>query len=158
MTGFFHDLRLAGRSLLRSPWFTALAVLILALGIGLNTALFSLVDAVLLRALPFQDPDRLVEIWGQEAAHTSMRVPAPLVDALQTRTRSLQSIAIHGPVGGVLRTAEGPTDIRGDHVSANFLDVMGVPPLLGRGFLPGEDRAGAAPLLLVTHSFWQRHL
>ena len=79
MTGLFHDLRLAVRSLLRSPWFSALAVVILALGIGLNTAVFSLVDAVLLRALPFKDPDRLVEIWGQEADHTSMRVPASLV-------------------------------------------------------------------------------
>ena len=77
---------------------------------------------------------------------------------MQSRSHRLQSIAIHGPVGGVLHTADGPVDIRGDHVSANFLDVLGVPPLLGRGFLPGEDRAGAAPVLLVTHSFWQRHL
>jgi putative ABC transport system permease protein len=158
MTGFLHDLRLSGRTLLRSPWFTALAVLTLALGIGLNTALFSLVDAVLLRALPYKDPNRLVEIWGQEGARSSMRVPGPLLEALQARSRTLQSIAIHGPVGGVLRASDGPTDIRGDHVSANFVDVMGVPPLLGRGFLPDEDRAGAAPVLLVSHNFWQRHL
>jgi putative ABC transport system permease protein len=158
MTGFIHDVRLSGRTLLRSPWFSALAVLTLALGIGLNTALFSLVDAVLLRPLPYKDPDRLVEIWGQDREHTSMRVPGPLLDALQARSRTLQAIAIHGPVGGVLRASDGPTDIRGDHVSANFVDVMGVPPLLGRGFLPNEDQTGAAPVLLVSHNFWQRHL
>jgi putative ABC transport system permease protein len=154
----FHDLRFAGRALARSPWFTALAILTLALGVGLNTALFSLVDAVLLRALPFREPDRLVEIWGQEGTRTNMRVPAPLLEALQARSRTLQSIAIHGPVGGVLRTRDGPTDIRGDHVSANFVDVLGVSPVLGREFLPGEDRVGATPVLLLAHDFWQRHL
>ncbi|MGH7471121.1 MAG: ABC transporter permease [Longimicrobiales bacterium] len=158
MTGFLTDLRIAGRTLVRSPWFTTLAVLTLALGIGLNTALFGLVDAVLLRALPFKDPDRLVEIWGQDQMRSGMRVPGPLVEALRGRSRSLQAIAIHGPVGGVLRTSAGPTDIRGDHVSANYVGVLGVPPLVGRAFRPDEDGPGAAPVMLVSYNFWQRHL
>src|SRR5688572_13182924 len=125
MNGILLDLRYAVRTLLRSPWFTLAAALTLALGIGLNTSLFSLVDAVLLRSFPYKDADRLVEIWGRDDSRTGMRVPGPLLEALKQRSRALQSIAIHGPVGAVLRTDEGPIDVRGERVSANFTDVMG---------------------------------
>jgi putative ABC transport system permease protein len=158
MNGIRLDLRSAFRTLIRAPWFTSLAILTLALGIGLNTALFSLVDAVLIRALPFKEPHRLVEIWGRDQARTGMRVPGPFVDAVRARSRTLQSIAIHGPVGGILRTNDGPTDIRGDHVSANFVEVLGISPLMGRGFRPDEDQPGTPPVMLVSHNFWQRHL
>ena len=158
MNGILLDLRFAVRTLSRSPWFTLAAALTLALGIGLNTALFSLVDAVLLRSLPYRDADRLVEIWGRDESRTGLRVPGPLLEALKQRSRTLQSIAIHGPVGAVLRTDEGPIDVRGDRVSANFTDVMGVAPLLGRGFRPDEEAAGAPPAMLVSYSFWQRHM
>lgn len=153
-----HDLRYSIRGLTRSPWFTTLAVLTLAIGIGLNTALFSLIDAVVLRALPFHEPDRLVEIWGQESERTSMLVPLPFQEALRARSTTLADIAMHGPDGGVLRTRDGAVDIRGDHVSANYFDVLGVRPLAGRTFLPGEDDPAAAPVLVIAHQFWQRHL
>lgn len=158
MTALVAHLRYACRTLRRSPWFTALAVLILAAGIGLNTALFSMVDAVLLNALPFKDPDRLVEIWGRDQTRTGMRVPPPLLDALHQGSRTLEAIAIHGPVAGTLRTSEGPVDIRGRRVSANFVQVMGIPPAIGRGFLPEEGQAGMPAVMIVSHGFWQRFL
>src|SRR5262245_32417064 len=130
------DLRFAFRALIRSPWFTALAVVTLAIGIGGTTALFSLVDTVVLRPLPFKDPHRLVEIWGEDAARGGMRVPAPIFEALVARAPTLAAIAIHSPSGAVLRTPDGPLDVRGQRVSANFIDVMGIRPLAGRGFLP----------------------
>jgi putative ABC transport system permease protein len=158
MTSIWFDLRVALRTLLRAPWFSALAISTLALGIGLNTALFSLVDAVLLRPLPYHEPERLVEIWGQDEERTGMRVPGPFLEALRARSRTLSTIGIHGPVGGVLRTNDGLVDVRGDHVSANFLDLLGVRPLYGRGFLPGEDQPGAPPKLLASYHFWRQYL
>ncbi len=158
MTELWLDLRFTFRTLARSPWFAALAVAILALGIGGTTALFSLVDTVVLRSLPFKDPDRLVEIFGQQGARTSMRVPGAILEALRERSATLETIAIHGPTSGVLRGAEGAVDVRGDRVSANFVEVMGIPPLAGRGFRPDEERPGAPAVMLVSHGFWQQHL
>ncbi len=135
-----------------------MAVAILALGLGFNTAVFSIFDAVLLRALPFAAPDQLVEVWSEDAGRGGMRVPAPLLEALRARARTLESIAIHGPAAGVLMTGEGKVDVRGDRVSANFLQVLGVPPTLGRGFSPVHDRPGAPPVLVASHLFWRRYL
>ena len=90
MRNTFADLRFAARTLLRSPWFSALAVITLAAGIGATTAVFSLVDAVLLRPLPFKDPHRLVEIWGRNDQRTGMRVPGEILEALRARAKTLQ--------------------------------------------------------------------
>ena len=158
MPGLIHDLRFALRILIRSPWFAALAVLILALGIGANAALFSLVDAVLLRGLPFKDSDRLVEIWGRDLQRSGMRVPGPFLEALRERARTIESIGLHAPVAGVLQTREGVLEVRGERVGANFTEVFGVPPMIGRGFLPDEDKTGAPAVMLVSYSFWQRHM
>jgi putative ABC transport system permease protein len=152
------DIRYAFRSLRRSPLVTALGIAILALGIGATTALFSLVDAVLLRALPYAEAERLVEIFGQDSARGGMRVPGPIVEALRERSTTLAAIGIHGPTRAVLRAPEGAVELRGDRVSANYLDVMGVSPLIGRGFHPGDDLPGAPPVMLVSHAFWQRRL
>ena len=158
MTGLLLDIRSAFRTLARSPWFAALAVATLALGIGGTTALFSLVDSVVLRTLPFKDPDRLVEIFGEQGARTSMRVPGAIVEALRERSATIEAIAIHGPTSGVLRARDGAVDVRGDRVSAEFVEVMGIAPLAGRGFLPDEERPGAPAVMLVSFDFWQQHL
>jgi predicted permease len=158
VTELFADIRFAIRTLSRTPWFTALAIVTLAVGIGGTTALFSLVDAVLFRPLPFHEPHRLVEIWGRDDRRTGMRVPGPILEALRERSKTLHAIGTHDPSGGVLRTAEGPIDIRGEAVSANFLDVFGVRPLAGRGFVPDDERAGAPAVMLVSFAFWQQHL
>jgi putative ABC transport system permease protein len=158
MIDLSSDLRFVLRGLRRSRGFAFLAVVTLGLGIGGTTALFSMVDAVLLRALPYHESDRLVEMWGQEGERTGMRIPGPIVDALRERSGMLVSIATHGPSAGVWRTADEVFSLRGDHVSANFLDVLGVTPLLGRGFAPDEDRAGAPAVILIGFEFWQEHL
>ena len=158
MTDVLGDLRFAARTLIRSPWFTSLAVLTLAVGIGATTAVFSLVDAVLVRPMPFKEPHRLVEIWGRDHERTGMRVPGAILDALRLRAKTLQAIGTHDPSGGVLRGTEGGIDIRGEAVSANFVDVFGVPPLVGRGFAPEDERPGAPAVMLVSFSFWQQHL
>jgi putative ABC transport system permease protein len=152
------DIRHAARALQRAPWFTGLAVATLAIGIGGTTALFSMVNAVLLRSLPFGDPGRMVEIWGEDASRTGMRVPGAIVEALRARSTTLAAIAVHSPFAGILSTADGAVDLRGERVSANFTDVTGVPPLIGRGFLPEEGEPGAPPVMLVSFGFWQRYL
>jgi putative ABC transport system permease protein len=154
----FADLRSAARTLRRSPAFTASAVLLLAVGIGATTALFSLVNAVVLRPLPFNDPHRLVEIWGRTDQRTGMRVPGEILDVLRTRATTLQAVGTHDPAMGVLATPEGPVEIRGEAVSANFAEVLGVLPVAGRPFVPEDARAGAAPVVLVSYAFWRRYL
>ena len=158
MSNLFADIRFAARALIRTPGFTAVAVVTLALGIGGTTALFSLVNAVLLRPLPFKDAHQLVEIWSRTEQRSGGRVPGDMLAALRERATTLQAIGTHDPSGGVLNSADGPLDVRGEAVSANFVDVFGVPPLLGRGFMPDEERAGAPAVMLVSFSFWQQHL
>jgi predicted permease len=158
MWDVFRDVRFACRTLSRSPWFAALAVVTLALGIGGATALFSLVDAVLLRALPYGNSDRLVAVWVQNEERTGMRVSIPLVEALRERATTLEGITINNIVGGTLRTPHGQVEVVGDHVSSNFLEVMRIPPLAGRGFLPDEERPGAPPVILISYRLWQQRL
>lgn len=151
-------MRHALRQLRRAPWFTLLGVVTLGVAIGGTTALFSLVDAVVLRRLPFSEPQRLVEIWGQDDRRTGMRVPGAVLDALRTRSRTLQTIGTHDPTAGVLKTNEGAIDIRGETVSANFVDVFGVPPVAGRGFVPDDARPDAPAVMLVSFAFWRQQL
>ena len=158
MSSFVADLRYAARSLNRSRGFFLLAVTTLAVGIGSTTALFTLVDAVLLRPLPFKEPHRLVEIWGRTGDRTGMRVPGVILEALRSRAKTLAVVGTHDPSGGVLNTAEGAIDIRGQTVSANFVDVFGVQPLVGRGFVPEDEQAGAPAVMLASFSFWQQYL
>ena len=158
MSNLFTDIRFATRMLARSPWFTGLAVVTLALGIGANTALFSLLDAVLFKGLPYREPDRLVTVFGQDAERAGWRVPIPLVEAVRERATTIESLTIHNPFGRVLRTAEGPVRVSGQRVSPNFVDMMGVPPFAGRGFLPDEGNPGATPVMVVSFGLWQQYL
>ncbi|MGH9162181.1 MAG: ABC transporter permease, partial [Vicinamibacteraceae bacterium] len=158
MSDLLRDIRFACRTLSRSPWFAALAVVTLALGIGGTTALFSLVDAVLLRALPYGDADRLVAVWAQDKERSGRRVPIPLVEVLRERAATLDAITSTNIMGGTFRTPDGDVEVRGDHVFSSFLEVMRTPPLAGRAFLPHGERPGAAPVMIISHSFWQQRL
>jgi predicted permease len=153
----WQDLRYGLRTLLKNPGFTIIAVAALALGIGANTAIFSVVDAVLLRRLPFKNPQQLVMIW-ENATHLGFpkNTPSP-PDFLDWQR---QNTVFTGMAAMVERsfnlTGVGePERLDGRRVSANLFDLLGVPALLGRTFVPDDDRPGAH-VVLLSHSLWQR--
>jgi putative ABC transport system permease protein len=153
-----RDLRYGLRVLGRNRAFTAVAVLTLALGIGANTAIFSVVYGVLLRPLPYPRPERIVRLWEVSARGGRMSFADPNFDDLRGQSRSLQGLAEY---------ASGPASVLGGQealrvtvaaVSRDFLAVMGVEPVLGRGFAAEDQRRGAAPVALVSASYWRQHL
>ncbi|MBO0860517.1 MAG: ABC transporter permease [Chloracidobacterium sp.] len=153
---FWQDLRYGARMLLKQPGFTFVAVITLALGIGANTAIFSVVNAVLLRPLPYEDPDRLVFIWG---AHPQVgREVASLPDFADWReqSRSFERMAAHHPLNFSLTNGEEPERLIGAAVTADFFTVLRIQPALGRWFLPEEDRSGAPRVVILNHGLWQR--
>jgi putative ABC transport system permease protein len=160
MVGLLHDLRFAFRSLRKSPGFALAAVLTLGLGIGANTAVFSMIRGVLLRPLPYEDGERLVylrqpaPLAGVENAQFS---PVELADYRQ-RSRGLQSIVEYHSMPFILLGQGEPRRVQTAVVSANYFDVFGVRPLLGRGFRTGEDQPGAEPVLVLSYAFWQNRL
>lgn len=146
---FWHDLRYATRILRRSPGFTLLAVLSLALGIGGNAAMFRILNAVLIRPLPYADPDRLVK-----ADHSGYYPPGGVAD-LQQESRTME-IAGYSPGLELNLTGLGePWRLRGSAVSANLFHVLGVGVELGRTFRPGEEEAGRDNLVILSHELWQ---
>ena len=151
------DLRYAARLMRRSPGFTAVALLALALGIGANTAIFSAVDAILLRPLPFTDPARLVMVWEDATAigfPQNNFSPANWVD-IRRRNRVFEDVGASRTARANL-TADGvPELVMGLRVSANLFKVLGVQPAIGRVFTDDEDR-GQAPVTVISHSLWQR--
>jgi putative ABC transport system permease protein len=153
----FNDFRYALRLLLKNPGFTALVVLILALGIGANTAIFSLVNAVLLRPLPYPEPDRLVTLWERNLKEGGKHLvsPADFFD-LQTSTQSFEYLAALYPPGFNLTGVNEPERISGARVSASIFPTLGVKPFLGRTFNPEEDRPGTERTVILSHGLWER--
>jgi putative ABC transport system permease protein len=154
----WQDLRFGLRMLMKQPGFTFIAILTLALGIGANTAIFSVVNAVLLRPLPFQEPERVVMVWNKGAAaaggdHTPLAV-ADLFD-WRAQSHAFDGIAAFRYDSFTLTGVETPESVPGASVTANFFEVLGVPPALGRTFLPDEDRQGAARVVLLSDGFWR---
>ena len=160
MTGLLHDLRFALRSLRKSPGFTLVSVLTLALGIGANTAVFSMIRGVLLRPLPYEHGERLVylrqpaPLGGVANAQFS---PLELADYRQ-RSRAMESLVEYHSMPFILLGQGEPRRVQTGVVSANFFDVLGVRPLRGRTFRPGEDQPTAAPVLVLSYGFWQNRL
>jgi predicted permease len=154
-----QDVRFAARSLRTRPAFTATVLLTLALGIGANAAIFSAVDSVLLRPLPFAQPGRLVHLWETFESKVDRRSEASYPDYLDWRARNHSFSDLAGYWGsGFLFGVTQPTLVVGGSTTANFFDVLGVRPILGRGFAPGEDEPGAPRVALVTYGFWLRQL
>src|SRR5829696_7810376 len=157
MDSLLQDLRYAVRSLLRRPGFAAVVVLTLALGIGANTAIFSVVNAVLLRPLPYADPERLVMVWGRYAdfGRTSTSLP-DFVDWKAGATSFVQMAARHNAVFNLTGDGE-PEQLTADRVTANFFPTLGVRPQLGRAFLPEEEKVGGDDdVVVLSHGLWQR--
>ena len=159
MNRLLQDLRYGLRMLAKAPGFTAIAVLTLALGIGANTAIFSMVNALLLHPYDFRDLDRLVKVWEDrgidEGADSRFIAPADAAD-LRANLKDFADLTTFR-CGDFNLTAKGNADhALGCHVSANFFAVLGVKPALGREFLPEEDQPGREQVVIVSHGFWER--
>src|SRR5215831_1777514 len=150
------DIRFGARMLRRSPGFTAVAILTLALGIGANTAIFSVVNAVLLQPLPYPNADRLTIIWSQWGKETRGPASGPEMVELRKRGSAFEEIGgIWATTGTLTGTAE-PEQVRLAFTTASFLPLLAKKPQLGRFFAPEEDRTGGAPVMILTDGLWQR--
>ncbi len=158
MRSLLQDLGYFFRTLARSPGFFTVAVVTLALGIGANTAIFSVINSVLLRPLPFDEPDRLVRLFETEAAPGNYPFTGPDYLDWQAQNRTLE--------GTALFTWWRRTNVSGSgqaesalavNTEADFFAVLGVRPLIGRTFAPPESAAGAARVAVLSYGFWQRH-
>ncbi|WP_448993755.1 ADOP family duplicated permease [Luteitalea sp.] len=154
-----RDVRLGLRLLARSPGFTATAVLTLALGIGANTAIYSLLDAVLFRPLPWPEPDRVALLWETRPDGGTNSTSGGAFLDWRASQRQFSALALVAPVAYNLRDDRGTERLSGLEVSHAFLQVLGVAPRLGRGFLPEEERPGGpTSVVLVTEEFWHSRL
>jgi putative ABC transport system permease protein len=150
-----RDLRYALRVLFRNPGFTAVAVITLALGIGANTAIFSLVYAVLLRPLPYHDASRLVVLNETTPKVGNVSVSYPNFLDWRAGSRTFKQMAAVHDISFNLSDVRQPESINGEAVSPNFLSMLGVHPILGRDFEPTEAAPGTAPVALISYSLWQ---
>src|SRR6185295_1113521 len=142
--------------LLKHPGVTAIAVITLALGIGANTALFSVVNAVLLNPLPYREPDRLVSLWENTPAHGRWRTaPANFFDWKKQNT-VFEDVAAFGASSMTLTGDGEPEQLVGARVSSGYFAIVGVDPILGRAFLPDEHERGKNQVVILGHAFWQR--
>jgi putative ABC transport system permease protein len=158
------DLKFALRMLAKAPGFAATAILTLAIGIGANTAIFSVVNAVLLKPLPYPNPDRLVAIGSQDTRELSADLKSlsfPDFRDFRDQAKSFQAMAVHRNTSLVLTGMGTAQSLRGQEVAGEFFDVLGVKPMLGRGFTRAEEVAGGGPngfTTVLSYSFWLQQL
>jgi len=158
MNVFLQDIRYAVRILAQSPGFTSIAILTLALGIGANTALFSVVNGVLLNPLPYPQPDRLVALYSRTSTFAQASISYLNFLDWQRNNRSLASIAAYRSDDFNLIGSGEPERVRTEMISADFFSILGVTPLMGRDFTAQDDHAGAAPVVILSEGFWKRKL
>jgi putative ABC transport system permease protein len=156
MTTLLQDLRYAVRMLAQNRSFTAIAVVTLALGIGATTVIFSVVNAVLLRPLPFPDSERLMKIEDRHSGWANTEFTYANFADLAKNTRTLEKLAAYRPWLFTLSQDAEPENVDGYLVSAEFFNVLGTPALLGRTFLPEEDRAGNGNVVVLSYGLWKR--
>ncbi len=151
-----QDLRYTARTLARAPGFTAVAILVLALGIGANTAVFSVTDYVLIRPLPFPSPDRLVKIWETLPGYRRMELSPVDYRDWRRMNNVFEDMGAFTTQEVNLIGQGAPERIKGAIVTGNLFSVLGVPPLLGRSIAPSDDRDGAPRTAVLSYSLWQR--
>jgi putative ABC transport system permease protein len=162
MTLLARDLRHGARLLWKAPGFSAVALAALALGMGATSAIFSVVDAVLLKPLPFRDPQRLLVVWESNPAQNLKEMFVTPGDFLEWRnqSRALEALAaisdVHVNLTGGPNGHIEPEELRAEHVSASLFPLLGVQPVVGRAFSSDEDQPGRADYALLSHSLWQR--
>ena len=153
-----QDLRYGVRMLAKKPAFAIVAVLTLALGIGANTAIFSVVNAVLLRALPYHNSNQLIALATNDPSGDRDGLSSPEFQDYQTQMKSLEDLAAFQSQSVNLTGGERPDRVRGAFVSTNFFKVFNLSPVIGRTFVEGEDRQGAEKLAVVNEKMWQERL
>ena len=160
-----NDIRYGLRQLIKHPAFTIIAILTLALGIGANTAIFSVVNAVLLKPLPFPEPDQLIAIGmtdtRQKGDTNLSTVSYPDFFDFRDQNRTLASSAVYRDRSFALTSEEGATSLRGVKVSAEFFDVLGIKPKMGRTFVRDDEQGGGGPggfKVIISDDFWRKHL
>jgi putative ABC transport system permease protein len=154
----WQDLRFAMRMLRKKPSFTIAAVLTLALGIGATTAIFSVVNSVLLRKFPYSDSSRVVVMHETNPKVGNVAVSYPNFLDWRDQSQTMTQMAIEQTMSFTLSGVNQPERIKGYGVSPNFLSLLGVQPLIGRDFLPNEEKKGTAPVLLLSYKLWQSHM
>lgn len=151
-----QDLRVGLRMLLKNPGFSLVVIATLALGIGANVALFSVINGVLLNPLPLPDPDQLVTLAQSKPNFDAGAIPYPNFRDLQKENKTFSAMAISRGFGFSLLGSGEPERVSARLTSADLFSVLGVQPVLGRTFLPGEDEPGAPPLVLISADLWKR--
>ncbi|HEV8486324.1 MAG TPA: ABC transporter permease [Blastocatellia bacterium] len=152
----FQDLRYGARMLIRNFGFTAVALITLTLGIGANTAIFSVVNALLLKPLPYPTPDQLVWVGEAQPQGNSDAIAGPHFLEWNEQSQTLTQIAAYNATSLTLTSSAEPERLDANRVSAGFFTALGVEPLLGRNFLAAEDRPGGERVAIISHSLWQR--
>lgn len=156
MESLLSDIRYAVRSLVRRPGFTAIALITLAIGIGGNSAIFSTINALLINPLPFRDVDRVVAVWEKAPGRARSEASIANYRDWRAQSQSLEHLSIYRSWNANLTGVQPPERIPGSVVSANFFEVAGVKPAIGRSFTPDEDQPNKAPVVIISHGLWQR--
>ena len=156
MTGLLQNTRYALRQLRNNPGFAAVAVITLALGIGANTALFSVVNGVLLSRLPYPEPERLVTLSESKPNFEYGSISYPNFRDWQKENRAFSAMAIYRSTAFSFTGSGEPVQVSGEFVSADLFSILGVKPIMGRLFTSGEDEVGRAPIALISTGLWQR--
>jgi putative ABC transport system permease protein len=156
MDSLIKDIRFGMRGLMKRPGFTAVAVITLALGIGANSAIFSVVNAVLLRPLPFKDPDRLMVVWErrENSGRANLNLSGHEYAAFKERTSVFEALTLFQPNAFNLTGKGDPLMVDAGEASTEYFAIVGVPPMLGRTFAPGEDQQGGAKVVVLSHKLW----
>jgi predicted permease len=158
LTAIMNEIRFALRQLCKSPGFTVIAVLTLAIGIGLNTAIFSLIDDLFLRPLPFKDPQRLVHLYSnaRERNLLEQAISVPRFQHFRESQTIFDGFAAENPSAFTLTGLGDAVQILGGQVTSNYFDVLGVRPIRGRNFLPNEEET--ADVAMVTENLWRKRM
>ncbi len=158
MQTFLQDLKYGLRMLKKNPAFTAVAILTLAVGIGANSAIFSVVNSVLLRPLPYRQPDQLVRVYSEFPTMQLQKFwlsPPELLD-IQREAKSWEAIGAWAPGGQNVGTETEPLRVTSAGITRSLIDVLGVQPQLGRSFTEEEDRNGGPRVAIISHGLWQK--
>jgi predicted permease len=150
-----RDIQFAIRQLARNPGFAVVAILVLALGIGASVAIFAFVDAALLEPLPYANPNRLMSV-NESSVESLWPLSYPDFLDWKALNKSFSSLDIYSPSGYLLRSSNGAEPVQGARVSGGFFQTLGVSPILGRDFNPGEDQAGGPNLVILSYGAWLR--